>query len=184
MSEEDRSRWDARHTDASGDDTPTPPPLFEPLAQHFPTSGRALELACGRGQASVWLARRGLTVQGVDVSPVAVERSTRLASEYGVTDRCRFMVWDLDRGLPEGPPVDVLLCHMFRDPELDEALIRRLAPGGLLALAALSEVGGKAGPFRAAPGELRSTFGALDVLADGEEDGRAWILAAAPLRQD
>ncbi|CAN5893812.1 class I SAM-dependent methyltransferase [soil metagenome] len=179
MSEEDRSRWEARHTDASGDDTPTPPLVLGPLAQHFPTSGRALDLACGRGQASVWLARRGMTVWGVDVSPVAVERATRLAVEYGVTDRCRFTVWDLDQGLPEGPPVDLLLCHMFRDPELDEALMLRLAPGGLLAVAVLSEVGGKAGPFRAAPGELRAAFGALDVLSDGEEGGRAWILAHA-----
>lgn len=177
MSEEDRSRWDARHIDTAADSTPAPPPVFEPLVRHFPTSGRALELACGRGQASVWLARRGMTVCGLDISPVAVERATRLASEYGVADRCRFKVWDLDRGLPDVPPVDLLLCHMFRDSELDEELIRRLAPGGLLAVAALSAVGGKAGNFRAAPVELRAAFGALDVLSDGEEEGRAWILA-------
>jgi SAM-dependent methyltransferase len=136
----------------------------------------ALDIACGRGRASVWLAMRGMDVLGVDVSSVAIDLARELARLSGVTDRCRFVVHDLDDGLPPGPPVSLVLCHKFRDPHLDLALIDRLAPEGLLAVATLSEVDAEPGRFRARPGELREAFGSLEVLAGGEADGIAWLI--------
>lgn len=55
--------------------------------------------------------------------------------------------------------------------------MERLAPGGLLAVAVLSEVGVGLGEFRARPGELRESFGKLEILDQGEGDGMARILA-------
>jgi SAM-dependent methyltransferase len=136
-----------------------------------------MELACGLGRGAVWLARRGLDCWGIDVSGVAVGLARELAERNGVADRCRFDVVDLDDGLPAGPPVDVVLCHRFRDARLDRAIIERLAPGGVLAIAVLSEVGVGPGPFRAAPGELLRAFARLDAIAEGEADGEAWLLA-------
>ncbi len=118
--------------------------------------GKALELACGQGLAAVWLARRGMDVWGVDVSGVAISQARDLARRSGVGNRCRFDVVDLDGGLPAGPPVDLVLCHKFRDGRLDREIIRRLSRGGLLAISALSEVGAAPGPFRVGPGELRA----------------------------
>jgi hypothetical protein len=111
------------------------------------------------------------------VSATAISQARDLARRRGVGDRCRFDVVDLDTGLPAGPPVDVALCHRFRDRRLDHAIIARLAPGGLLAIAALSEVGAGPGCFRAAPGELPAAFTGLDVIAAGEGRGEAWLLA-------
>jgi SAM-dependent methyltransferase len=138
-----------------------------------------MELACGLGQGAVWLARRGLDYWGIDVSSVAVGLARELAERSGVADRCRFEVVDLDGGLPTGPPVDVMLCYRFRDARLDRAIMERLAPGGVLAIAVLSEVGVGPGPFRAKPGELLRAFEALDLIAEGERDGEAWLLARA-----
>lgn len=181
MSEQDRVRWDARYADREvAAVAPGPPAAFRRYVAAFPVAGTALELACGPGVGSVWLARRGLTVWGVDVSAVAMGHARTLAARYGVADRCHFDVVDLDDGLPPGPPVDVILCHRFRDSRLDGDVIGRLAPGGLLAIAALSEVGAAPGPFRAAPGELLSAFAGLDVIASGEADGQAWLLARRP----
>ena len=179
MSEEDRRRWDRRHSDMRDDDVPGLPPPFAPYEELFPTRGRALELACGRGRASVWLAMRGLTVLGIDISPVGIRSARDLAARSGVSDRCHFDVRDLDEGLPEGPPVDVVLCHLFRDARLDGAIIQRLAPGGLLAVAALSEVDHGPGPFRAKPGELLESFSDLEPLVAEERCGRAWLLSRA-----
>jgi SAM-dependent methyltransferase len=117
-----------------------------------------------------------MEVHGVDVSRVAIDLARKLVSRSGFGDRCRFEVVDLDHGLPEGPPVDLLLCHLFRDARLDRAMIDRLAPGGLLAVATLSEVDVGPGSFRAEPGELRAAFGELELLVEGESKGRAWIL--------
>jgi len=117
-----------------------------------------------------------MEVLGVDVSPVAIERARRFAALSGMADRCRFEVVDLDDGLPEGPAMDLVLCHLFRDEGLDRAIVDRLATGGILAIAALSEVDSGPGSFRARPGELREAFAQLEVLAEGEGEGLAWLV--------
>lgn len=181
MSEQDRARWDAAYTDREPDPVPVLPLVFSGQAGEFPVAGSALDLACGTGRAAVWLAERGLAVWGLDVSVVAINRARAAAARHGVAERCRFDVADLDEGLPDGPPVDVVLCHRFRDRRLDRAVLERLAPGGLLAISALSEVGAAPGRFRATPGELVAAFAELEVIASGEGDGEAWLLARKPL---
>ncbi|KRE30106.1 SAM-dependent methyltransferase [Mycobacterium sp. Soil538] len=178
MSDDDRDRWDRRYRGlppASPDDVCLPT-VFRPFAHLFPTTGTAMEVACGRGTAAVWLARRGVTVRGYDISPVAIAEARALAQRCGCAGAL-FAVADLDGGLPPGDPVDVLLCTNFRDRRLDEPMQHRVREGGLLAVSALSEVGAAPSRYRAAPGELQRAFGALDVVACGEADGRAWLLA-------
>lgn len=179
MAAEDRIRWDANYAGRGhpGVDAVGLSAVFTPFEDVFPTTGQALDVACGRGQAAVWLARRGLDVTGLDVSSVAIERAGDLARAHGVAGHCRFEVVDLDAGLPPGPPVNVVVCQRFRDGRLDHAVIDRLAPGGLLAISALSEVDAAPGPFRVVAGELGRAFGALDVIAHAEAHGEAWLLA-------
>ncbi len=155
----------------------TPPSKFGDHVDLFPTTGFALELACGSGGTSVWLALRGLKVHGVDISGTAIGLAKKLAAENAVSSSCRFDVVDLDRGLPEGPQADLVVCHLFRDVRLYPQMVQRLTPGGLLAVAVLSEVDAKPGPFRAMAGELTDAFGHLEILEAGEGDGHAWILA-------
>lgn len=179
MSDDDRDRWDRRYRamPAAAREDVCLPRVFQPFSHLFPTAGTAWDLACGRGTAAVWLAQRGMTVFGYDVSPVAVGEARMLARRCECAARTRFAVADLDDGLPSGDPVDVLLCLNFRDPKLDELVQSRVRRGGLLAVSALSEVGAGRGRFRAARGELARAFDALDVVACGEADGQAWLLA-------
>ena len=178
MTEEARRRWDLRHAESglAPVGAPVAPPTFAPFADLFPTEGRALEIACGRGSAALWLASRGMDVYGVDVSPTAIRLARELLSRSGYAERARFEVFDLDNGLPDGPPVELLLCCNFRDARLDEPMMERLAPRGLLAIATLSEVGAGPGAFRARPGELRHAFGRLELLVEEERDGKAWLV--------
>ncbi len=176
-SDQARARWDQRWSDAGPLGDRVEP--YELLASHeslFPTSGTALEVACGRGRGAVWLASRGLEVLGIDVSPVAIDLARQHAVRCDVAERCRFSVHDLETGLPPGDPVDMVVCHLFRDPDLDADLVRRLKPGGLLAVVVLSEVGHGPGRFRAKAGELVAAFAELDIIEAGEEDGLAWLL--------
>lgn len=158
-------------------DEPALPAPFLPFVDDFPTGGHGLDLACGRGEAAVWLALRGVQVHGFDVSPVAIAQALALAARCRAADRCNFDVLDLDDGLPAGPPADVIICNRFHDSCLDRPIAERLAVGGLLAISALSEVGATAGPFRARAGELRTAFGDLEVIAGDEAAGQAWLLA-------
>lgn len=195
MSPGDRERWDARHA-AAGRPTPAPPGAVAgapDLVDAFPVRGCALDVACGRGAVAVWLARRGLTVDAVDVSPVGLAAGTRLAAAYGVAERVHFIAHDLDTGLPPGcaGPYDAVVCQLFRDPARYRDLGAVLAPGGLLAVTVLSLSGSPppgpphsgAGLFRAAPGELRAAFRGLGVLLHREGDGEATLLARAPHRR-
>ena len=181
VSARDRLRWDAEYARRGvATDGVRLPAVFAGHADVVPHSGSALDLACGQGGTAVWLAERGLEVRGLDVSPVAIAQAADLAARHGVTGRCRFGVVDLDDGLPPGGPVDVVVCHRFRDPRLYPALIERLKPDGLILISVLSEIGGERGPYRAGPGELSAAFADLEPIAAGEGDGLAWLIGRRP----
>ncbi|HVA09654.1 MAG TPA: class I SAM-dependent methyltransferase [Acidimicrobiales bacterium] len=46
--------------------------------------GRAVDLACGEGRNSIWLAEQGWVVTGVDFSPVGLAKARRFADLRGV----------------------------------------------------------------------------------------------------
>lgn len=171
----DRARWDARHAAVTGT-VASPPDALRGREHLLPAPGRALDVACGRGAVAAWFAGRGFAVDAVDVSPVALAAGAVLAS--GV----RRVEHDLTAGLPTScaGPYEVVVCQRYRDPALYPALAAALAPGGLLVLTVLSEVGDAGGPFRAAPGELPAAFPGLEHLAHEEGDGSATLLARAP----
>lgn len=154
---------------------PGPPSVLVGREDLVPTTGRALDVACGRGTVAVWLAAHGLAVDAVDAATAGLALGRELAGTEGVT--VRWIEADLDDGLPVDGGYDVVVCQRFRDPALYPALAGALAPGGLLVVTVLSEVGDTGGRFRAAPGELRAAFGHLDVLVDQEGDGEAHLVA-------
>lgn len=57
--------------------------------------GRAIDLGCGEGADAIWLAQRGWTVTGVDISAVALGRAALHAEEAGVADRITWIASDL-----------------------------------------------------------------------------------------
>src|SRR5262245_10820869 len=109
MSEEDRRRWDLRYAElrTAADPDLEPPSAFAAFAENLPTTGFALEIACGRGEAALWLASRGMRVLGVDLSPVAIDLARERAARSGLAERCQFEVADLDLGLPDSAQVDL-----------------------------------------------------------------------------
>jgi SAM-dependent methyltransferase len=173
MSDEDRRRWDARHV-AAQDVVPLPPDVLRGRLDLVPVAGRALDVACGRGAVALWLARRGLAVDAVDVSPVGLDAGTRRATDLPI----RWWCHDLDAGLPAdcAGPYAVVVVQRFRSPALYPALVALLSPGGLLAITVLSEVDEGPGPWRAPPGELLAAFGHLDVLVHAEGNGEASLV--------
>ncbi|WP_018333588.1 class I SAM-dependent methyltransferase [Actinomycetospora chiangmaiensis] len=166
--------WNDRFA-ASTVGRPGPPSVLVGREDLVPTTGRALDVACGRGTVAVWLAARGLDVDAVDAAPAGLALGRELAAAEGVS--VRWIEADLDDGLPVTGAYDVVVQQRFRDPLLYPTLAGLLAPRGLLVLTVLSTVGDTGGRFRAAPGELRAAFGHLDVLVDEEGDGEAHLVA-------
>src|SRR5262249_45464305 len=90
---------------------------------------RVLDLACGGGDVPVALARRGagagleLSIEGCDISPVAVRFASRIAADAGVPVRF-FCLNALDHPIPEG--FDVVMCSLFLHHLDDEQAVRLL----------------------------------------------------------
>ena len=76
-------QWDERY---SGDElvwTSTPNQFLVAEVVGLP-AGRAVDLACGEGRNSIWLAEQGWKVTGVDFSPVGLAKAKRFADLWGV----------------------------------------------------------------------------------------------------
>lgn len=101
------------------------------------TPGRALDVGCGEGGDSIWLAERGWTVTGVDISDLALSRAAAAASAQDCGDRIRWVGADLATWQPD-ETYDLVSACFFQSPiELPRAdVLRRLAgalaPGGRL----------------------------------------------------
>jgi len=95
---------------------------------------RALEIGCGTGTNTVWLAQRGFEVTGIDLAPLAVQRAEQRAQAAGL--KARFLVADVLQ-LPDlGPPFSFFFdrgCyHAVRRAAPDQyapAVARQLAAG-------------------------------------------------------
>jgi SAM-dependent methyltransferase len=184
VTEQDRHHWDRRYRATEVAPSIEPPAFLADHLDLIPRTGAALDIACGRGRGSLWMASMGLDVLGLDVSPVAIDLARRGADRFGLADRCRFEVHDLDTGLPDpdlsADSFDLILCHLFRDPALYEQMETRLAPGGLLAIVVLAAPDGKGGDYRAERDELTRAFGALRQRDHGGDSGRLWLVATRP----
>jgi SAM-dependent methyltransferase len=187
--EDDRLRWDRRYEEAFDDGRggstgvePTAPETivwFPDLADRLPAAGRALDLACGPGSVTLWLAARGLDVVGLDVSPVAIDLLRRAAHANRLDGRVDARVADLDLGIPDDlVELDLIVCQRFRDPALYPVLLDRLRTGGIALVTVLSAVGvDEPGPFHAPAGELLAAFtdDRCDIVHHREANGLALI---------
>ena len=87
--------------------TPVDEGLLEIAAEMAP--GKALDLGCGEGQNSVWLAQRGWIVTAVDHSPSAVAAAREQALAAGVDRTIVFEVADIAEWSPASR-YDLVFC--------------------------------------------------------------------------
>jgi len=93
--------------------------------------GRALDIAMGSGRNSIYLARRGFAVEGVDNSHEAVEQAEAHAREAGVALQTR--VEDLEKMLHfEEGAYDLVICFNYLQRSLMPRIRNWLKPSGML----------------------------------------------------
>jgi SAM-dependent methyltransferase len=173
-----RAKWDARYAD--GERVPEPAWVLTENLHLLPTSGQALDLACGLGVSALLLAERGLAVCAWDLSPVAIERLRTEAQRRGLVVDAQ--VRDVQRDPPAPESFDLILVAHFLDRTLAAAIAAALRPGGLLfyqtfTREAVSASGPSNPDYRLAPNELLRLFPDLLVRVYREE-GRVGDLAA------
>lgn len=127
--------WDADWAGGTGGDGHPDPFLAAQLAGLAP--GSALDLGCGDGVHSLWLAERGCRVLGVDWAKTAIARARRKAKQRGLD--AEFRLADVTRWTP-AETYDLVYSSWAlpprgpgRDHTLDLAA-SAVAPGGTLLL--------------------------------------------------
>ena len=74
MSTADRNKWDQRYREGAYASRDYPSEFLKQQLLHL-KPGKALDLACGAGRNSIFLAQNGFFVDAVDVSSVGLERA-------------------------------------------------------------------------------------------------------------
>jgi SAM-dependent methyltransferase len=85
---------------------PEPPQLLVDAVRSRPNKGRALDVGCGAGTWSVYLAKQGFQVTGIDIIPKALQ----LAAEHARSDRAVIELVEADIMSWSAPaPFDLIL---------------------------------------------------------------------------
>lgn len=105
----------------------------------LPDGARVLDVGCGPGWTSAFLARMGYVVTGLDLAPDMITLAERRAAREGVSERCTFRVADSEQ-LDFAPEFDAVLVydtlhHTQREDAVLQNCFRALKPGGKLVLA-------------------------------------------------
>lgn len=130
----DERFWDELYGQADAIWSGNPNPQLVDEASDLP-AGTALDVGCGEGADTIWLARRGWRVTGLDISQVALDRAAKHAEAAGVADRIAWLHADLTDGTSPGAGFDLVSAHFLQLPSAQRVpLYRRLAaavaPGG------------------------------------------------------
>lgn len=188
MSLADLEKWDARYREGDYASRRHPTALLERFIDELPR-GAALDLACGAGRNSLFLAKAGFEVDAVDISAAGLER---LCADAEADDLAiRTLKADLEDGIPASLPLkdryELIVMVRYVNPPLLASLIERLADGGIFLseqhLATdLDVVGPRNTAYRLAPNALLDAARGLRVHFHREgvvtdPDGRRAALA-------
>lgn len=188
----DRERWDAKYANRPHDPSLGPTDFVRAqlpwLQKLLPAGATALDVATGTGRNAVYLARHGMTVTAIDVSPVGLQLARRLAADQGV-DPARVIFQEADLESVELPRAhfDLVLDSHYLQRSLFPGLAAALKPGGILAFETFcrsTPVHPMKPEFLLRPNELLTAFPGLQVLLYEElptdPSGLARLIAIRP----
>jgi len=162
--------WNARWRDKNGEPAAPDPWLIKVLPL-LPV-GATLDVACGRGRNSLFLAERGHHLTAVDSSEEGLAQLSDIAQERGLTIDTRCLDLEATPALPRAA-YDLIIDFFYLYRPLFPTLMDSLRPGGVLVVRTFSSAGDFPGrprhpEFVLAPGELPAIFKGWDILLHEE----------------
>lgn len=141
-----------------------------------------LDVACGRGRHTLFLARAGFRVHAIDRDADAIGSIQAAAREQGLDITCEIVDLETDPPPDLGHArYDAVVVFSYLHRPLFPALLRALAPGGRLIYETFTIAQAARGrptnpAFLLHPGELRTLVEPLVVLhsREGDFEGR-WV---------
>lgn len=187
----DQAFWDERYRQKAAIWSGNPNPQLVDCAGEL-APGRALDVGAGEGADAIWLAERGWQVLALDISPVALERGAKRATELG-DDVAAAIEWR-QADLNEAPPptasfelVSVQFLHLPPDARRSvyASLAAAVAPGGALLIVGHHPSDLDTGVRRPSNPELLFTAEQLAEelgIAGGDREGERWTILAQDAR--
>jgi len=187
MSQQDRDKWNQRYAEDS-QRKGNPVTLLEDWLPEL-RLGKALDVACGAGRNSLFLAHAGFDVDAIDISHEGIKRASQTAEAQGFD--INWIEHDLDQPFAFDDDYDLIVVMWYVNLPLITQLCQCLAPGGFILceehLVTEEAVIGPGNPnFRVLPGALREAVSGLEVLhyqesiesnAEGEAVASARVVA-------
>lgn len=132
MSDQDRQLWNTRYKEGSYSSRPYPSPMLVHWHERLKLSTQldVLDVGCGAGRNSLYLAEQGHRVTGVDISEQALARARQSASERNLA--IQFESMDFDLHTPATGAWDLVVMMRFMNRTVQPKLASLLKPGGLL----------------------------------------------------
>jgi SAM-dependent methyltransferase len=129
--------------------------------------GRALDVACGAGRNSIFLAQAGYRVDAIDISPEGLNQARQKAENQGLS--INWIEQDLDQPYQFDTDYDLIIVMWYVNLELITRLCDCLAPGGYLLceehlITDQEVIGPTSLNYRVASGDLREAVSGVEVL--------------------
>ncbi len=121
MAQKDKEKWDSKHLTAPIPDDPID--LITHHA-HLAKGKQALDIACGMGRHSKYLALEGFEVDALDISSTAIESLQGLA-------HIKAKEVDFDTYRLEENKYDLIVCTYFLERSLFPQIEKALKKGGI-----------------------------------------------------
>jgi len=122
MAQEDKKRWNEKYQENKIPNKPIQ--LITDYAK-LATGNQALDIACGMGRHSKFLASMGFEVDALDISSIAIESLQGLAHIHAKEV-------DFDTYLLPKEKYDIIVCTYFLERRLFPQMIDALNPNGII----------------------------------------------------
>ena len=123
--------WDERHRKSSS--TITACELLQKCKELLPTTGTALDLACGRGGNAIELAQRGMDVTACDSSAEAIRILQQELHRTKLEEKVTAVTAEAEAILEANANrYDLIIASRFLDRSLTAKITTALKPNGLI----------------------------------------------------
>ena len=131
MSEQDKKKWDAKYIKKSELLRPREASANIKKFVEQTAGAKALDLACGAGRNTIYLAKQGYEVDALDIAAVALDALAAESIREEVHEFVNAELTDLDSFVPVPETYELIVMMNFLDRALLERVKEGLKIGGL-----------------------------------------------------
>ena len=178
MSTADINKWNGKYRFSDTISTIEPDEELVFYQSLLPQQGVALDLACGLGKNTLFLAQNGLMVTAIDASAEGLKKLGISAQTFHLEERIKLLQADFDNFTFAKSCFDLILVVRYLNRALFYDIEQALKPGGLLIYktfnhAMLQKIPEFNPAYTIETAELIAGFRGLNIVASNREDSES-----------